>query len=625
MRTFVSGAVLIAFCAITSLVADDGAVVEHEVRAFLSDVGRSFESRDVEAIKTMVSDKELQGRLLEQMRYDRRPLYFRLEFDSILMPSPFIVRARLFRQKDMYPHKPILVDVLLEKLGGRIFIAGYWSSQMVEIEFSLGKAADLSRQMVGCINSGDENAVLRLFGAEPGAIKGNGLRKFLMEKGVEWIDDAIRSKGHIQGEMGIPVPIDVTDSGSGVQVFFSVLDARGAVAGTYSLLFKGEHFVGKFVSTGNEPRATTSFEFENRAALEDGVRKYMSDLTGAVESGDSAAVRKMVKNEKVLRSWLGEIEKGKAPGFKLEYDSLVSLSPLVARAKMRSGEGQGAGGQLLVEMQLERTEGRYEMVKIAARQSDEEMFKAHGATNAAANVVSRTTCPFAPEMKVTLENDVRNYVSLFGSAMKARDVTTVKKIVKDEKSTQNILKEMAKIKLQIHKLEFDSILSLTPLIVRVRFFESVKSKKPDPVEMQLERMDGGYAIVKIWSDQLEKQNLAVRRASLESRKMVLYVNRCDTNSVVQLFGAKVGNGGDFKFREFLKRRGVEWIDNVMRENRRIEGGWAKVLRHKGEVVGMCAGFNELNPDKSVKCWHELLYKDGHFVGKRTPKPVVDSK
>ena len=124
---------------------------------------------------------------------------------------------------------------------------------------------------------------------------------------------------------------------------------------------------------------------------------------------------------------------------------------------------------------------------------------------------------------------------------------------------------------------------------------------------------------------MEKQNLAVRRASLESRKMVLYVNRCDTNSVVQLFGAKVGNGGDFKFREFLKRRGVEWIDNVMRENRRIEGGWAKVLRHKGEVVGMCAGFNELNPDKSVKCWHELLYKDGHFVGKRTPKPVVDSK
>ncbi len=108
-------------------------------------------------------------------------------------------------------------------------------------------------------------------------------------------------------------------------------------------------------------------------------------------------------------------------------------------------------------------------------------------------------------------------------------------------------------------------------------------------------------------------------------KLVLYVNRCDTNSVVQLFGAKVGNGGGFKFREFLKKREAEWIDDVMRENRRIEGGWARVLRDKGEVVGMCAGFDELNPDKSVKCKHELLYKDGRFVGKYTPKPVVDSK
>ncbi len=50
------------------------------------------------------------------------------------------------------------------------------------------------------------------------------------------------------------------------------------------------HFVGKFVPPGNAPRPTTSFEFENKSALMNGVRKYMSDLTGAVGSGDSAAM-----------------------------------------------------------------------------------------------------------------------------------------------------------------------------------------------------------------------------------------------------------------------------------------------------------------------------------------------
>ncbi len=165
--------------------------------------------------------------------------------------------------------------------------------------------------------------------------------------------------------------------------------------------------MGKFVPPGNAPRPTTSFEFENKSALANGVRLYMSDLTGAVGAGDSAAMGKMVKNEKVLRSWLGDIEKGKATGFKLEYDSLVSFSPLVARAKMSFGEGLDARKPLLVEMQLERTGDQYEMVKIAARQSDEEMFKAHRMAKAPSKATPPATAPFAPEEKVSLEDDVR--------------------------------------------------------------------------------------------------------------------------------------------------------------------------------------------------------------------------
>ncbi len=74
VRTLVSVAVLIAFCAITPLVADDRSRDEHDVRSFLSNVATSFESRDAEAIKMMVTDKDLLERLREQMRYDRRSL-----------------------------------------------------------------------------------------------------------------------------------------------------------------------------------------------------------------------------------------------------------------------------------------------------------------------------------------------------------------------------------------------------------------------------------------------------------------------------------------------------------------------------------------------------------------------
>ena len=623
MRARVYVAMLIAFCAITSLVADNNAVAEHDVRDLMSSIVSSFEAGDTQSIEKMVKDKEFRESLLVMIRFNPKPQYLRLELDSILMTAPFIVRVKCYTHQALYPQRPFLVELDLDKSDGRYFVSGSWCRQTEEMSCLYDVAFPACREMADCVNRRDTNTVLRLFGADLGEARGAKFRRFLAKRGAEWIDDAMRKKLRVKCDDRMPaLPVDITDAGMGLRAEFGVLASDGTVAEKHALLFNDEHFVEKFVTSGNGPRTTTSFEFENRAALEDGVRKYMSDLTGVVGAGDSAAIGKMVKNEKVLRSWVGEIEKGKAPGFKLEYDSLVSLAPLVARAKMCSGVGQGAREPLLVEMQLERTEDQYEMVKIAARQGDEEMFKAYGASNASTNVVPRATVPFAPEEKVALEDDVRNFVSLFGSAMKARDVAAVKRLVKVEEYTHNIIEEISRIKLKIHGLEFDSILSLHPMIVRVRSFESVKSKKPIPVEMQLERTDDGYAIVKIWSDQVEKQNLAVERASLESRKMVLYVNRCDTNSVVQMFGAKPGNSVNFKFREFLKKRGVEWIDDVMRENRRIEGGWAWVLRDKGEVVGMGTGFNELNPDKSVKSKHELLYRDGHFVGKHTPEPVV---
>lgn len=627
MRALVSVAVLVAFCASTSLVADDMAVAEHDVKTFLSNLGNSFESRDAESIKKMVSDKELLESLLEQMLYDkRRPLYFRLEFDSILMKAPFIVRARLFRRKDMYPNNPVLVDVLLEKRDGKNLIAGHWSRQMEELDLFFGRAVSQARQMANCVNSGDENAVLQLFGAGPGLYREKDSRRFLINKGVGWIDDAIRTKCHIQGEQCIPTPVDVSDPCRGMIVFFQVLNLDGTDAGTHWLLFKDAYFVGKFVPPGNVPRTTTSFEYEKRTDVEAGVRKYMSDLVRAVGSRDSSAVVKMIKDVKILRGWLGEIEKGRATDLRLEYDSLVSLSPLVARAKMRSGEGQGASESLLVEMQLERTGDQYEIVNIAARQSDEEMLKAYRTANASSRTSPLPTAPFAPAARVTLEDDARNFVSMFCSSLRSRDVEAVKRLVAGEKMLRLTITEMARIKIRLHKIEFESILSLSPLVVRARFYESAKSRVPILVEMQLERTDGGYAVVKSWSDQLEKQNLAVERAALESGKLVLYVNRCETNSVVQLFGVEGGNGRNFKFREFLKKRGAEWIDDVMRENRRIEGGWVNVLRDKGEVGGMSVGFRELNPDKTVKCNHELLYKGARFVEERTPKPVaVDSK
>ena len=74
----------------------------------------------------------------------------------------------------------------------------------------------------------------------------------------------------------------------------------------------------------------------------------------------------------------GEVDFGKIdmrvlPGGKKGTDNLEACEPL------------------LVEMQLEMTDGKYEMVGLAARQSDEEMFDAYRTSEAS----SRTPLPAA--------------------------------------------------------------------------------------------------------------------------------------------------------------------------------------------------------------------------------------
>ena len=57
----------------------------------------------------------------------------------------------------------------------------------------------------------------------------------------------------------------------------------------------------------------------------------------------------------------------------------------------------------------------------------------------------------------------------------------------------------------------------------------------------------------------------------------------------------------------------------MRENRRIDGGSVNVLRDGEAVTGMRVTFKELSSDKSVRCEHDILYRDGCFIGKHTPE------
>ena len=615
MKTVLNIAVMIALCANTALVAADKTTAENDARNLMSNIVSSFESGDTRSIEKMVKDEKFRGSLLDMIRHSPRPLFLRLEMDSMLMAEPFIVRVRCYAHRSLFPQRPVMADFKLEKCDGQYAVAGYWCRLEEEMARLYDVAFPACREMADSASRCDTNSVFRLFGADSVVDGGAKFREFLSKRGAEWVDDVMRKRLRVMYCDRMPaVPVDMTDAGMGVRAEFSVLKSDGTVADRHVLLFRNERFVGAFVPQENNPRTTTSFEYENKATIEDGVRKYILDLQRGVVTRDSAAVRRMIKDERILQTWLGEIKNGKAPDFRLEFDSLVSLSPLIVRARMLVGE---AREPLLVEMQLEMTDGKYEMVGLAARQSDEEMFDVYRTSEASSRTPLPAAAPFAPDAKVSLEDDIRNFVSMFCSSVKSRDVETVKSLVVGEESQRLIIKEMERLKIRFYKLEYDSVLSLSPLVVRARFYESARSRTSTLIEMELERAVGRYAILKVWSDQVARQNLAVERALLESRKLVLYVNRCDTNAIVQLFGVTHGGDRNLRFRDFMRKRGVEWIDDVMRENRRIDGGSVNVLRDGEAVTGMRVIFKELSSDKSVRCEHDILYRDGCFIGKHT--------
>ena len=126
MKTVLNIAVMIALCANTALVAADKTTAENDARNLMSNIVSSFESGDTRSIEKMVKDEKFRGSLLDMIRHSPRPLFLRLEMDSMLMAEPFIVRVRCYAHRSLFPQRPVMADFKLEKCDGQYAVAGYW-------------------------------------------------------------------------------------------------------------------------------------------------------------------------------------------------------------------------------------------------------------------------------------------------------------------------------------------------------------------------------------------------------------------------------------------------------------------------------------------------------------------
>ena len=102
MKTVLNIAVMIALCANTALVAADKTTAENDARNLMSNIVSSFESGDTRSIEKMVKDEKFRGSLLDMIRHSPRPLFLRLEMDSMLMAEPYpSKRSRKTRRATM--------------------------------------------------------------------------------------------------------------------------------------------------------------------------------------------------------------------------------------------------------------------------------------------------------------------------------------------------------------------------------------------------------------------------------------------------------------------------------------------------------------------------------------------